>query len=207
MSEFSTSECKEFLAENFPLSEKGWKRVKKFKDNVGNTLREFAHSDISETVFLMEINGDLRLSHDASPHNCVAFKQRMARLCTFTIIDDLDEGPRFGRHLLTLETIDVDGETTDDYMPLLTYIFPSDWKTDAEMECQWMIENGLNEDDTLVALHDWGFQSNQEFDNEHSYGNPRSAWNCAALVARNQKYVLQQNLGSTNVPSSATSKI
>lgn len=203
MSEMSTAECKEFLSDNFPLSEKGWKRVKKFKDDAGNTVREFAHTDICETVILVEDNGELRLSHDASPHNCVAFKQRMAGLCTFTIIDDFDEEPTFGRHTLQLETIDVDGETTDEYMPLLYYIFPSGWGKDAMMESQWVIENGLSEEDTLLALHDWGFQSNEAFDQQHSYGNPRSAWNCPALVKR----VLEQNVDSSTAVSSSASKI
>lgn len=199
----STEECKEFLAENFPLSEKGWKRVKKFKDNTGNTVREFAHTDISETVMLVEDNGDLRLSHDASPHNCVAFKKRMAGLCTFTIIDDPDEEPTFGHHTLQLETIDVDGNTTDEYMPLLYYIFPSAWGKDAAMESQWVISTGLSEEDTLLALHDWGFQSNEAFDQQHLYGNPRSAWNCPALVKR----VLEQNVDSSHSPVSNASKI
>lgn len=53
MSEMSTGECKEFLDENFPLSEKGWKRVKKFKDN---TVREFSHTNISKSVMLVEDN-------------------------------------------------------------------------------------------------------------------------------------------------------
>jgi len=214
MSEMSTAECKEFLSDNFPLSEKGWKRVKKFKDDAGNTVREFAHTDICETVILVEVNGELRLSHDASPHNCVAFKQRMAGLCTFTIIDDTDffsdsfgEVSPFGRHILQLETIDVDGNTTDEYMPLLYYIFPSGWEKDAVMESQLVIENGLSEEDTLLALHDWGFQSNEAFDQKHSYGNPRSAWNCPALIARNQKNVLEQSLDTSNAPSPTGSKI
>lgn len=203
MSEMSTSECKEFLSENFPLSEKGWKRVKKAKDAAGNTVREFAHTDIAETVILVENNGDLRLPHDTSPHNCVAFKQRMARWCTFTIIDDPDDEPEFGRHTLQLETIDAEGETTDEYMPLLYYIFPSAWKREAMMESQWVIENGLSEEDTLLALHDWGFQSNEAFDRQHSYGNPRSAWNCPALVKR----ALERQVDSSNAPASPVSKI
>jgi len=203
MSEMSTTECKEFLSENFSLSEKGWKRIKKFKDDAGNTVRAFAHTDISETVILVEDNGELRLPHDTSPHNCVAFKQGMARLCTFTIIDDPDEEPTVGRHTLQLETIDAEGETTDEYMPLLYHIFPSGWRKDAVMESQWVIENGLSEEDTLLALHDWGFQSHEAFDRQHSYGNPRSAWNCPALVKR----TLEQNVDSSDAPASPVSKI
>lgn len=203
MSEFNTSECKEFLAENFPLSEKGWKRVKKFKDNAGNTLREFAHTDISETVMLVEDNGDLRLSHDTSTHNCVAFKQRMAQTCTFTMIDDPDDDPEVGKHTLKMEVIDADGDSTDEYMPLLYYIFPSSWKVLSPMEDEWEVRNALSEEDTLIALHDWGFQSNQEFDSRHSYGNPRSSWNHPGVVKR----VLEQNVDSAYIPSASASKI
>lgn len=203
MSEMSTSECKEFLFENFPLKEKGWKRVKKFKDDAGNTVREFSHTNISETVILIEDNGELRLSHDASPHNCMAFKKRMATLCTFTVIDDPDDDPEVGKHTLKMETIDADGESTDEYMPLLYYIFPSGWKATSPMEDEWEVRNALSEEDTIIALHDWGFQSNQEFDQRHSYGNPRSAWNCPALVKR----VLEKNVDSSSAPASTLSKI
>lgn len=203
MSDHTTEECKEFLSERFPLKEKGWKRVKKFKDSAGNTGREFSHTDISETVVLVEEDGELSLPPDASPHNCVAFKQRMASLCTFTIIDDPDEEPEFGRHILQLETIDANGQTTDEYMPLLYYIFPSGWEKDSMTDSQWAITNGLSEEDTLLALHDWGFKSNDAFDRRHAYGNPRSAWNFPGLVKR----TLEDNLDSSNNPVSSVSKI
>lgn len=205
MSDLSTAECKEFLNETFPLKEGGWKRLKKFKDSAGNTLREFAHSDIAETVVLVENDGELRLTHDESPHNCVAFKKHMATLCTFTVIDDPDDEPEFGKHTLKMEVIDADGDSTDEYMPLLYYIFPSGWKATSPMEDEWEVRNVLSEEDTIIALHDWGFQSNHEFDQRHSYGNPRSAWNSLARVARDEKRVLEENLGApTNVSSSAS---
>lgn len=203
MSDHTTEDCKEFLSETFPLKENGWKRVKKFKDSTGNTGREFSHTDISETVVLVEKDGDLRLPLDASPHNCVAFKQRMAQTCTFTIIDDPEDEPEFGKHTLKMEVIDVDGETTDEYMPLLYYIFPSGWKATSPMEDEWEVRNALSEEDTLLALHDWGFKSNEAFDSRHAYGNPRSAWNFPGLVKR----ALEDNLDSSNNPVSSVSKI
>lgn len=207
MSDLSTAECKEFLSENFPLKEGGWKRLKKFKDSEGNTVREFSHTDISEHATLIEKGGELRLTHDTSPHHCVAFKQRMAQTCTFTIIDDPDDDPEFGKHTLKMEVIDADGDSTDEYMPLLYYIFPSGWKATSPMENEWEVRNALSEEDTIIALHDWGFQSNQEFDQRHAYGNPRSAWNSLARVARDEKRVLEENLSTTTNASAPASKI
>lgn len=62
MSKITTEDCKLFLSKTFPeLNEKGWKRIRKYKNDSSIWCRDFEHSS-GKVVVLMEIDNVLKIS-------------------------------------------------------------------------------------------------------------------------------------------------
>lgn len=199
MSEYTTAECKEFLSEEFPYDEKKWKRVKKSKDPNGNTVREFAHPDSPQNVYVVEHQGDLQLS--VSPFD----KHFVPSSFVFSVYDDA-QTKSLGGHALLIYFDHPDNEGgSGEYDYVVPGLFPQSWKVYEEMEDLFSIySSGLSEEELIVVMHDMGFKSSEFFDKQM---NGRSALTSPTILARNQKQVLTQAVQSDAVPDAKPSKI
>ncbi len=66
MPDFSTADCKAFLATNWSLDSKGWKRVSKSKDHSGRTIRWFEHKTGLRVAVVETSTGLVDITHEFS---------------------------------------------------------------------------------------------------------------------------------------------
>lgn len=178
MSQYTTSDCKEFLYDEFPYDEKGWKRVGKRKDRFGNMVREFTHPDISKNVFVVESSDGLKLT-------TAPFEQDFdPTFFIFSVVDD-QLATQLGGHkvVISLDHPDYpDAAGSGEYDYVVPGLFPPSWRVEEDMEDLFSIYNsGLSEEDFIVALHDMGFRSSALLDQQC---NGRSALNSPIILAR-----------------------
>lgn len=196
----TTADCKNFLAQNFSFDKKGWKRVSKRKDANGDTVREFSHADSPENVYVVETANGLELTTNPT------FKsgKYTPSSFVFSVMDD-PMVQNLGGHCLLITLDDEDNEGTGEYDHLVPALFPKGWQVENEMEETFSIYNSnLSEEDFVVALHDMGFQSDTNVDQQC---NGRSAANSPIILARAQKKTLTQATQDATPAANKTSKI
>lgn len=180
MSQYTTNDCKEFLYDEFPYDEKGWKRVGKRKDQFGNVVREFTHPDISKNIFIVESSDGLKLT--TGPFN----QGFDPTFFIFSVMDDeMSFLPSLGGHsvLICLDHPDYpDSSGSGEYDHVIPGLLPPSWKVEQECEESFSVYNsGLSEEDFVVAMHDMGFRSSAVLDQQC---NGRSALNSPIILAR-----------------------
>lgn len=196
----TTADCKDFLSKNFSFDKKMWKRVSKRKDVNGDNVREFSHPDSPENVYVVETPTGLELTTNP------AFKsgKYAPSSFVFSVMDD-HIVQKLDGHALLITLDDEDNEGTGEYDHLVPALFPKSWRVENEMEEIFSIYNtNLSEEDFVVALHDMGFQSDSNVDQQY---NGRSGANSAIILARTQNKVLTNATQSASPAANKTSKI
>lgn len=191
----TTADCKTFLASQFAFEPKGWKRVSKFNDSEGNATREFSHPESQDNIFLVERNGQLELTDHTARS---ALNSKKCSKYTFCVTDDKVPGG----HTVMIASDDED--MAGEHDPVVPTLFPKDWEVECEMEEVFSIYTTLSEDELIVALHDMGFKSDADYD-ENCSG--RSALTSPTILARKQKKVLNKAVQTNSAPTSSPSKI
>lgn len=201
MSQTSTADCKVFLASQFSFDPKGWKRVSKFKDAEGNPTREFSHPESEDNIFLVESAGALHLTDHTARS---ALNSKKCSKYTFTVLDASSSGFGSGSGFHTVTIVSDDEDMAGEHDPVVPTLFPKEWTVDCEMEEVFTIQTNLSEEELIVAMHDMGFKSDADLDEDCS---GRSALTSPTILARKQKRKLEQTVSSYGASSSSPSKI
>ena len=174
----TTADCKTFLASQFSFDPKGWKRVSKFNDSDGNATREFSHPESEETFFVVERNGVLQLADDTAR---AVFNKKKCSRYKFCVIAPIRRVPP-GTHTVVIASKDEDMDGQHD--PTVPTLFPKNWEVECELEEVFTIQAQLSEEELIVALHDLGFKSNAELNDDW---DGRSALTSPTILARKRK--------------------
>lgn len=196
----TTADCKDFLSQNFSFEKKGWKRVSKRKDANGDNVREFSHPNSPENVYVVETATGLELTTNPS----FTSGKYAPSSFVFSVMDD-PMIQKLGGYCVLITLDDEDNEGTGEYDHLVPALFPKSWLVENEMEETFSIYNSnLSEEDFVVALHDMGFQSDSNVDQQC---NGRSGANSPIILARAQKKTLTAATQQATPSANKSSKI
>ena len=115
MSKITTDDCKNFLMEHYPDSGKSkWKRVSKYKDDVGLWCREFNHPSVGD-ITIIENNGTLSLKQTAVP-NPIDIKNNTIIFRQFSKKDNTDAKRLIKRYIGTIYGENEEDEEEEEFI-------------------------------------------------------------------------------------------
>lgn len=161
MSKITTDDCKAYILKMLPNTDiKKCKRIRKFKNDNGDVVREFSLAEHPETMHLVEINGKLEFGTGTVVTKLNGY--------LFHVMDTED-----GMMVITtdeqywLENGCVNDQ--EDEMPGL--YMPPEWSAEDLNGCgSWLIETELNKKEVTKVLLAKGFKQLKAFSDFIKHG-------------------------------------